>query len=63
LIGLIKVDEVNEVNSTFRDGTTEVSRKRVVYVIDADLRCSINCRSLEGLLILKVLQRFPNKNL
>jgi hypothetical protein len=69
LIGLIKVDEVNEVdkvdrvNGTFRDGTVEVSCKRVVRVIDADLCCSINCRSFEGLLILKVLQRFPNKNL
>jgi hypothetical protein len=69
LIGLIKVDKVDKVNKvnkvdgTFRDGTAEVSRKRVVRVIDADLRYSINCRSFEGLLILKVLQRFPNKNL
>jgi hypothetical protein len=58
-----KVNEVDRVNGTFRDGTAEVSRKRVVRVIDADLCCSINCRSFEGFLILKVLQRFPNKNL
>jgi hypothetical protein len=44
-----KVDEVNKVNSTFRDGTAKVSCKRVVRVINADLRCSINCRSLKGL--------------
>jgi hypothetical protein len=46
LIGMMKFD------GTFRDGTAKVSRKRVVRVVDADLRCSINCRSLEGLLIL-----------
>jgi hypothetical protein len=47
------VDEVDEVDGTFRDGTAKVSRKRVVRVIDADLRCGINCRSLEGLPIPK----------
>jgi hypothetical protein len=50
-----EVDEVDKVDGTFCDGTAEVSRKRVVRVIDVDLCCSINCRSLEGLLILKVL--------
>jgi hypothetical protein len=53
----MKVDEVDgtfrEVDGTFRDGTAEVSRYRVVRVIDADLRCSINCRPFEGLPILK----------
>jgi hypothetical protein len=48
-----EVDKVDKVNSTFRNGTTKVSRKRVVRVIDADLRCGINYRSLKGLLILK----------
>jgi hypothetical protein len=66
-----KVDKVNKVNrvnrvdrvGTFCDDTAEVFCKRVVCVINADLCCSINYRSFKGLLILKVLQRFPNKNL
>jgi hypothetical protein len=47
-----EVNKVNKVNSTFRDSTTKVSYKRVVRVINADLRCSINCKSLKGLPIL-----------
>jgi hypothetical protein len=58
-----EVDEVDRVNGTFCDGTAEVFCKRVVRVIDTDLCCSINYRSFEGFLILKVLQRFLNKNL
>jgi hypothetical protein len=46
------VDKVDEVDDTFRDGTAKVSYKRVIRVIDADLRCSINCESLKGLPIL-----------
>jgi hypothetical protein len=66
LMGLIKIDKVNEVDrvdGTFCDSTAKVSCKRVVRVINADLCCSINCKSFEGLSILKILQRFPNKNL
>jgi hypothetical protein len=44
---------VDKVNGTFRDGTAKVSCKRVVCVVNADLRCSINCRSFKGLPILK----------
>jgi hypothetical protein len=47
-----KVDKVNRVDSTFCDGTAKVSCKRVVRVINANLCCSINYRSLKGLLIL-----------
>jgi hypothetical protein len=46
------VNKVNKVDSTFRDSTAKVSCKRVVCVVNADLRCSINCRSLKGLPIL-----------
>jgi hypothetical protein len=48
-----RIDGINRVNSTFRDGTAEVSYKRVVRVINADLCYSINCRSFKGFLILK----------
>jgi hypothetical protein len=50
--GVGEVDKVNEVDGTFRNGTAKVSRKRVVRVVNADLRCSINCRSFKGLPIL-----------
>jgi hypothetical protein len=48
-----EVDKVDKVNSMFCDSTAKVSRKRVVRVINADLRCSINYKSLKSLPILK----------
>jgi hypothetical protein len=50
---MTRVDKVNKVNSTFRNSTAKVSRKRVVHVIDADLCCNINCKSLKSLPISK----------